>query len=92
MEAGEFFATVLFVGMPLGSIMTLAIQWYGRRKVKKALAQDGLTPTRQTELLVNENENMRGQMLRLEERLAVMERITVDPAIRTAREIEMLRS
>lgn len=91
MGADEFFAVVLFVGMPLGSILTLAVQWYGRRKVKKALAQEGLAPSRQTDLLVNQNEAMRGQMSRLEERLSVMERIATDPATRTAREIEMLR-
>lgn len=91
MEPDAFFAVVIFVGMPLGSILTLAIQYYGRRKVKKALATEGLAPSRQTELLAGENEAMRGQVLRLEERLSVMERITVDPALRTAREIEALR-
>lgn len=91
MDADDFFG-VLTLGMMMGSFITLAIQWYGRRKVKKALAQDGLAPSRQTELLVNENNKLTGQISRLEERLSVMERITVDPAVRTAREIEMLRS
>lgn len=90
MHEGDFLA-ILFVGTLLGSAITLAIQWYGRRKVKAALKQEGLTPTRQTELLVNENEAMRGQMLRLEDRLSVMERIATDATMNLGREIERLR-
>jgi hypothetical protein len=80
----------LFMGGLMGTACTLLIQWYGRRKVKAALKQEGLTPTRQTELLVNENEAMRGQMLRLEDRLSVMER-TTDASMNLGREIERLR-
>lgn len=90
MHEGEFMF-VMFLGGMLGMTLTLAIQWYGRRKVKAALQQDGLTPTRQTELLVNENEVMRGQMLRLEDRLSVMERIATDNSLNLGREIERLR-
>jgi len=46
---------------------------------------------RKIELLTNENERLTGQISRLEERLAVLERIATDPAERTAREIEQLR-
>ncbi len=46
---------------------------------------------RKIELLTNENERLTGQIGRLEERLAVLERIATDPAERTAREIERLR-
>lgn len=46
---------------------------------------------RQVELLSNENAQLKGQIGRLEERLAVLERIATDPAERTAREIENLR-
>ena len=46
---------------------------------------------RQVELLSSENEKLRGQVSRLEERIAVLERIATDPAERTAREIEQLR-
>ncbi len=81
----------LIMGGLLGTACTLLIQWYGRRKVKAALKHEGLTPTRQTELLVNENEAMRGQMLRLEDRLSVMERITTDANMNLGREIERLR-
>ena len=81
----------LIVGGLLGTACTLLIQWYGRRKVKAALKQEGLTPTRQTEILVNENEAMRGQMIRLEDRLSVMERIATDASMNLGREIERLR-
>jgi hypothetical protein len=46
---------------------------------------------RKIELLTSENERLTGQIGRLEERLAVLERIATDPAERTAREIENLR-
>lgn len=46
---------------------------------------------REVELLADENAGLRNQVLRLEERLAVLERIATDPAGRTAREIEQLR-
>ncbi|RYD50161.1 MAG: hypothetical protein EOP60_12390 [Sphingomonadales bacterium] len=42
-------------------------------------------------LLANENERLTGQISRLEERIAVLERIATDPAERTAREIDALR-
>lgn len=58
MHEGEFMSVLLLGGM-MGAAVTMMIQWYGRRKVKAALKQEGLTPTRQTELLVNENEAMR---------------------------------
>ena len=79
------------MGGLLGSACTLLIQYYGRRKVKAALKQEGLTPTRQTEILVGENEAMRGQMLRLEDRLSVMERMATDASMNLGREIERLR-
>ena len=46
---------------------------------------------RKIELLTSENDRLKGQVGRLEERLAVLERIATDPAERTAREIENLR-
>jgi len=47
---------------------------------------------RKIELLTDENARLTGQIGRLEERLAVLERIATDPAERTAREIEQLRN
>lgn len=46
---------------------------------------------RKIELLSTENERLTGQISRLEERIAVLERIATDPAERTAREIDALR-
>ncbi|KQN00063.1 hypothetical protein [Sphingomonas sp. Leaf226] len=46
---------------------------------------------RKLELLSGENERLTGQVSRLEERIAVLDRIATDPAERTAREIEALR-
>jgi hypothetical protein len=42
-------------------------------------------------LLTEENERLTGQIVRLEDRIATLERIATDPAERTAREIEQLR-
>lgn len=46
---------------------------------------------RKIELLAAENARLTGQISRLEERIAVLERIATDPAERTAREIDSLR-
>jgi len=46
---------------------------------------------RTIDLLTSENERQAGQISRLEERIAVLERIATDPAERTAREIDALR-
>lgn len=82
---------VLFFGMILGALITLAIQWYGRRKVAQAIAAPDMVARRGVELLDTENERRAAQIDRLQERLAVLERITTDPAERTAREIDALR-
>ena len=46
---------------------------------------------REIALLSSENGAIKAQMSKLEERIAVLERIATDPAERTAREIERLR-
>lgn len=46
---------------------------------------------RRIALLSGENEALQGKIGRLEERIAVLERIATDPATRTAREIDALR-
>ena len=50
-----------------------------------------LDSERKVQLLSSENEKLSSQVLRLEERIAVLERIATDPATRVAREIESLR-
>jgi hypothetical protein len=76
---------VLFKGL-LGCRTLPSMVWSSVR----AASQDG-APRRASQLLVNENEAMRGQMLRLEDRLSVMERIATDSSMNLGREIERLR-
>ena len=54
-------------------------------------AGDELEAAREASLLSGENAELKSQVSRLEERIAVLERIATDPAQRTAREIEELR-
>jgi hypothetical protein len=54
-------------------------------------AAGALAAKREVALLSSENMGLKGQVGRLEERIAVLERIATDPAERTAREIERLR-
>ncbi len=51
----------------------------------------GIAEAQENARLAHENESLRLTTRRLEERLAVLERIATDPAERTAREIEQLR-
>ena len=60
-------------------------EWGGKSE------RDDPAARRNIELLSTENERLKGQVSRLEDRLAVLERIATDPAERTAREIENLR-
>ena len=62
-----------------------------RHRREIAFGSDELAPGRKAELLATENDRLKGQVGRLEERIAVLERIATDPANRTAREIEALR-
>ncbi len=54
-------------------------------------AQPNVADARDNARLAHENERLRLTIDRLEDRLAVLERIATDPAERTAREIERLR-
>jgi len=64
----------------------------GRRRRGLSYRNDEPDEARKVMLLTNENERLTGQVSRLEERIAVLERIATDPAERTAREIEALRN
>lgn len=95
MDGPEFFFTLL-LGMTVGTVITLMIQAYGRRKVSKALGGNQLPPNekqndRSVALLASENERQQGQIGRLEERLQVLERIATDSPKRLADSIEALR-
>ena len=61
-------------------------------KKGELVKRDGdLSDERRIELLSTENERLTGKIGRLEERLAVLERIATDPGTRTYAEIEALR-
>lgn len=62
-----------------------------RRDRRRGRYSSDLEAERQVQLLSSENEKLTSQVLRLEERIAVLERIATDPATRVAREIESLR-
>ena len=53
--------------------------------------KDEIDDARRVQLLTTENERLNGQVSRLEERIAVLERIATDPAERVSREIDALR-
>lgn len=55
------------------------------------IGHDDMDAGRKVELLAGENERLTGQVTRLEERIAILERIVTDPAERTARDIDSLR-
>ncbi len=61
------------------------------KHVSRGSARDDGAKTRENERLARENEVLRRNVGRLEERMAVLERIATDPAERTAREIDSLR-
>jgi hypothetical protein len=76
--------------------ITTTVAWLINRLIQAAhrdppVEAQGLEAKRQVELLSNENAGLKGQVGRLEERIAVLERIVTDPAEHTAREIENLR-
>lgn len=69
---------------------TIILSWIKHRAPVRT-DPAGVEAKREIQLLTNENAGLKGQVGRLEERLAVLERIATDPAERTAREIEQLR-
>jgi hypothetical protein len=78
-------ATAWIIAIAIKTRHSAALQRSG------ATGEDSLDSTRQIELLSSENAGLKGQVGRLEERIAVLERIATDPAERTAREIDNLR-
>ena len=94
-EGPNFIIAIIFIST-MGWVLT---SWIRARHGYPLTDDDGRTigkggeleAERQIELLSNENEGLKGQVSRLEERIAVLERIATDPAERTAREIENLR-
>lgn len=87
----EDFMGVLTLGLIMGSILTLLIQAYGRRKVRQATVSSD-SERNDFATLSSANEQQLREMKRMQERLNVLEEIAIDPGHRTAREIEALRT
>ena len=81
-----------FISIMTAMVLTafLVATWMRTRRPAPKPGEE-LAAARQVELLSSENAGLKGQVSRLEERIAVLERIATDPADRTAREIEQLR-
>jgi hypothetical protein len=93
---------VPITAIAIGPISWIANNWmrakhgypledFRNRKRNRNSGEAPLEAERKIMLLTNENDKLTGQVGRLEERIAVLERIATDPAERTAREIEALR-
>jgi hypothetical protein len=104
MESGQIFVLCIIALSMVGGTVSMLLKTghdplhdmhgrIARRRVRRgqAVAGDDLDDSRKVELLTSENERLTGKVSRLEERLAVLERIATDPAERVAREIDALR-
>ncbi|MBX9858236.1 MAG: hypothetical protein K2Y20_01420 [Sphingomonas sp.] len=102
MSNGQFFVLAIIGMSTLGWMFTSWVrakhgypienEWGGSTaKGYDGLDEDYPNAVRKIQLLTTENETLIGRISRLEERIAVLERIATDPAERTAREIEALR-
>ncbi len=92
---GPGFVLAIIAMSMIGWIITTAIRAKHGYPVTddwgKTVSKGDLGESRKVELLTDENARLTGQIGRLEERIAVLERIATDPAERTAREIDALR-
>jgi hypothetical protein len=93
---GPGFVIAIIAISTLGWVLTSWIRakhGYPIENEWSGMAHPGESPdaARKIALLSGENERLTGQIGRLEERIAVLERIATDPAERTARAIEELR-
>lgn len=93
--SGPFFVLAI-IAMSMGAWMFTS--WVRARHGYPLEKEWGGTVTRQDpaadrklELLTNENDKLHGQVARLEERIAVLERIATDAPSRLSAEIEKLR-
>lgn len=102
MSNGQFFVLGIIAISTFGWMFTSWVrakhgypienEWGGSTaKGYDGLDEDYPNAVRKIQLLTTENETLIGRISRLEERIAVLERIATDPAERTAREIDALR-
>jgi len=79
-------AFFIFAMTALIAVSVIILSWIKHRSPKRP--GEG---SRDVELLSNENAGLKSQVSRLDERIAVLERITVEKENTLAREIERLR-
>ncbi len=107
MNSGQIFVLSMIAISMLGGVFSMWVKaWHGyplhdlhggraerrrRRHGGEMVSGDALEAERKVLLLSGENERLTGQVSRLEERIAVLERIATDPAERVSREIDALR-
>ena len=89
MDLGELIPIVAIIAT--AAIVIQVINYLQFRQVGRGSPAEEGAKVRENERLSQENEVLRRTVGRLEERMAVLERIATDPAERTAREIESLR-
>jgi hypothetical protein len=75
------------IGAMFGTSVTLAIQWFANRKVKKALSTKQQAPTEPSPDLLRQQR----ETAEMRRRLAVLEEIVTDQPKRLAHEIDGLR-
>ena len=90
MDLGELIPIVA-IASSAWVIVVLARLRHGRGAARAAGTGTSVADAEDNARLAHENEKLRLTITRLEERMAVLERIATDPAERTAREIEELR-
>ena len=91
-DTTAMFIVMMTVILTFGWIVSSWIRARHGSATSKAAKSGELEAERQIQLLSTENHGLKGQVVRLEERISVLERIATDPAERTAREIEALRA
>ena len=84
-------ALIPIVAMLSTACVIIAILHFRHEQAKLGRGGAEAAGTRENSRLADENEMLRLTVERLEDRIAVLERIATDPAERTAREIESLR-
>lgn len=89
MDLGELIPIVAIIAT--AAIVIQVINYLQFKQVGRGSPAEEGAKARENERLSLENEALRRTVGRLEERMAVLERIATDPAERTAREIESLR-
>ena len=89
MNFGVFIPIVAILAT--AGVIVHVLKYLQSRNELRGRASGGEADSRENARLAQENDLLRRTVGRLEERMAVLDRIATDPAERTAREIESLR-